>query len=69
MARKVKKTYELEDDTIKTIQNIAQCLEIPEREVIEMAILKPKLLNTASKVCKLKKELQTEKGIGDNYES
>ena len=69
MAQNVKKTYELDEDTVKTIQNIAHCLEIPEREVIEMAILKPKLLSTASKVCKLKKELETEEGIGGNYES
>ena len=56
MTPKTKKTYELDDETISAIQNIAECLEIPEREVIEMAILKPKLLDTASKVCKLKKE-------------
>jgi hypothetical protein len=56
MTPKIKKTYELDEETISTIQSIAECLAIPEREVIEMAISKPKLLEAASKVCKLKKE-------------
>jgi len=63
MTKKIKKTYELDEDTVKKIQNIAQCLEIPEREVIEMAIIKPELLITASKVCKLKRKLETKEEI------
>ena len=66
MAKKIKKTYELDEDTIKKVQNIAQCLEIPEREVIEMAIIKPELLSTANKVCKLKRKLETKEETGGN---
>lgn len=58
MSRRVKKTYELDEETIDAIRSLAECFDIPEREVIEIAVLKPKMLDTASKICKLKKKIQ-----------
>ncbi len=50
MSNKIKKTYELSEEVVNSIKNISDYFEVPEVEILELAINKPKIYGTVIKI-------------------
>lgn len=50
MSNKIKKTYELSEEVVNLIKNISDYFEVPEVEILELAINKPKIYGTVIKI-------------------
>lgn len=59
---RIKKTYELSEEVVNLIKEISDFFDVPEVEIIELSIHKPKIYYTITKIYeKLKKEKDIDK--------
>ena len=54
---RIKKTYELSEEVVNFIKDISDFFDVPEVEILELSINKPKIYHTVIKIYeKFKKE-------------
>lgn len=63
MTKRVKTTFDLSEEVRKRIKNIAECLGIPQRDVVEIAIISPKTLEAAEKAVKIIQDEERRLGL------
>ena len=60
--KKIKKTFELDEDVVNIIRGLSENFDMTELEIVEMAILQPKIYATSLKIYNSIKEKNSNVG-------